>query len=87
MLVLMARMYLVKSLIPSTFWFFSIKKLCDIINYLKVILKGVFTSPFNIYHHVKPYLGTLFQLLSVEYIDKLKDIKNHRNNFQSQALN
>ena len=59
-------------------WFHAIKGACEIRNYLPVKLKGVLTRPFDIYHHVKPDLRTLFPLLSVKCVDNVNDSKNQK---------
>ena len=82
----MARSWLSSHLLPSSFWFHAIKRACEISNYIPIIAKGQHTTPFEIVHHQKPDLRTLFPMFSVAYIDKDEDSTTQRGNFSSLTL-
>lgn len=72
-IVRMARGWLASSLLPASFWFYAVKRACEVSNYLPLKSKGILTSSFELVHHQKPDLRTLFPMFSVAYIDKEYD--------------
>ena len=67
--VRMARSWLTAALLPSSFWFYAIKRAIEVSNYMPVNVKGMITTPFELVHHSKPDLHSLIPLFSVSYID------------------
>ena len=82
----MARSWLNSSLLPSSFWFYAIKRAVEVSNYLPVTLRGQITTPFELAHHVKPniQIQILLPIFSIAYIDKPSDSNNIRENFANK---
>ncbi len=68
-IVRMARSWLSSALLPSSFWFYTVKRAVETSNYLPVTLNGQVTTPFEIVYHQQPDIRALIPLFSVAYID------------------
>ena len=79
-IVRMAHSWLNSPLLPSSFWFYAIKRAVEVSNYLPVTLRGQVTTPFELAHYVKPYIRTLLPMFSIAYIDKPSDSNDVREN-------
>ena len=82
----MDRSWLNSSLLPSSFWFYAIKRAVEVSNYLPVTLRGQITTPFELAHHVKPNIRTLLPMFSIAYIDKPSDSNDVRETLHCQSL-
>ena len=82
----MARSWLNSALLPSEFWFYAVQRAVQVSNYLPIRLRGQLTSPFEIVHHTKPDIRSLFPLFSIAYIDKQQDNTTMRENLQCQSI-
>ena len=86
-LVSMSRNWLRASLLPSTYWFFAIKRAAEVLNMYPTQLKdGTVTTPFETVYNEKPDLRTLIPLFSTAYIKKVRDRGLHRNKWYTQSL-
>jgi deoxyuridine 5'-triphosphate nucleotidohydrolase len=84
--VRMARSWLTSALLPSSFWYYAIKRAVEVSNYLPVTLKGQPTTPFELVHHQKPDLRALIPLFSTAYIDHPRTGTTNTATFSSQSL-
>ena len=61
-MVAMARGWLVSAELPSTFWFYAVRRAAKVCNYLPYRLDdGSYTTPFELAHQTKPDLRVLFK--------------------------
>jgi hypothetical protein len=66
MMVLMARNWLASAELPSTFWYFAVKRAAEVCNYFPYKLEdGSFITPFKRAHHSKPDLRVIFKLFGL----------------------
>jgi len=62
----MARNWLASAELPSTFWYYAIRRAAEVCNYFPYKLEdGTFTTPFQLVHKVKPYLRVLFPMFGL----------------------
>ena len=65
----MARNWLASSLLPSSFWWHSVKRAAEVSNYLPIKLDNKHTTPHELVFGQKPDFQNLFPMFSVAYID------------------
>ena len=82
----MARSWLTSALLPSSFWYFAIKRAVETSNYLPIKANGIITTPHELAYHIKPNMHALFPMFSLGYIDKPYDSTSKRESFTSQSL-
>ena len=68
-MVSMARNWLASAELPSTFWFYAVRRAAEVCNYFPYKLEdGSFTTPFELVHQTKPDLRVLFKLFSLSAV-------------------
>ena len=82
----MARGWLKASLLPSEFWFYTVKQAVQATKYIPVTLRDQITTPFEVVHHVKPNIRDLFLMFIVAYVDKHEDSTTLLENVNYQSL-
>ena len=63
-IVRMARSWINSALLPSSFWYYAIKRAAETSNYLPIQVNGITTTPFELVYHSKPDIWTLIPLFS-----------------------
>jgi hypothetical protein len=62
----MARNWLASAELPSSFWFYAVRRALEVCNYFPYQLEdGTYTMPFELVHKEKPDLRVLFNLFSL----------------------
>ena len=62
----MARNWLASAELPSTFWFYAVRRAAEVCNYFPLKLEdGSYTTPFELAHKTKPDLRVLFKLFGL----------------------
>ena len=85
--VVMARNWLKSSLLPSTFWYFALKRATEISNISPVKLNQKITTPFTAAHQSKVDYRQLFPMFSIAYIKQMSEIGGmHKNKWSTQSL-
>ena len=84
--VRMARSWLTASLLPSSFWYFAIRRAVEVSNYMPINVKGLITTPFQLVHHQQPDLHSLIPLFSIAYIDHPMTNNTHNEAMSTQTL-
>jgi len=74
----MARSWLANSLLPSNFWWHSIKRATEVANYIPLKIDGQLTTPHELTYGHKVDLRNILPLFAVSYI---------RNNTDSNSMN
>lgn len=65
-MISMARNWLASAELPSTFWYYAVRRAAEICNYFPIQLEdGLFTTPFELVHKSKPDLRVLFKQFSL----------------------
>ncbi len=65
-MVLMARNWLASAELPSTFWFYAVKRAVEVCNYFPYQLEdGTYTTPFELAHKTKPDLWVIFKMFGL----------------------
>ena len=84
--VRMARSWLTASLLPSSFWYFAIRRAVEVSNYMPVNSKGIITTPFELVHHQKPDINSLIPQFSIAYIDHPMTNNTNNESMSTQTL-
>ena len=71
--VAMARNWLKSALLPSKYWFFAIKRACEITNILPVKCNNKITTPHELVYKKKVDYRVLFPMFSAAYIKYMKE--------------
>jgi hypothetical protein len=86
-MVCMAQNWLVSAKLPSSFWFFAIRRAAEVCNYFPYKLEnGSFFTPFELAHHKKPDLRVLFKLFSLSAVRRERIGDTNITKFDSQSL-
>ena len=84
--VSMARNWLTSSLLPSRFWFFAIKRACEVCNLLPTSHMDAVTTPHALQFGTKVDLRQLFPMFSVAYIKYPRDDGQVKNKWMTKSL-
>jgi len=61
-IVSMARNWLASAELPSSFWFYAVKRAAEVCNYFPTFMDdSIIATPFELAHHSKPDLRVLFK--------------------------
>ena len=82
----MARSWLTSHLLPSTFWWWALKRATEISNYLPIRINNKFTTPFELTYGTKPDLRNIISPFSVAYLSIYKDDNISRKNVHSHSI-
>jgi hypothetical protein len=83
----MARGWLASAELPSSFWFYAVKRAAEICNYFPTKLDLTsWTTPFELAHGIKPDLRVLFKLFSVAAVRRECHGDNSLGKFESQSI-
>lgn len=85
-LVNMARNWLTSSMLPAKYWFFAIKRACEVSNMLPVKHNNKTTTPYELVYHCKVDYRALFPLFSIAYIRQHKENGQDKNKWTSKSL-
>jgi hypothetical protein len=73
----MARNWLVYAELPSSFWYYAVRRATEICNYFPMPLEdGKLSTPFELVHHVKPDLCLLFKPFALAAVHREKKVMN-----------
>ena len=82
----MNRGWLTSNLMPTDFWWFSLKRSTEVSKYVPFKVNNTNTTPYELAFQVKPDTRSLFPMFSVSYLIKTRDAKTNRETFLSQSL-
>ena len=82
----MARAWLTSHLLPSTFWWWALKRATEISNYIPIRIDNKYITPFELTYGEKPDLRNLTQIFSVAYLSRYKDGNISRKNVHSHSI-
>jgi len=86
-MVSMARSWLSSAELPSTFWFYAVRRAAEVCNYFPYQLEdGSFTTSFELVHKTKPDLRVLFKLFSLVAVHRERAGDDRLSKFDSQSL-
>lgn len=77
-LLRMARGWIASSLLPSSFWWYAIKRATEVSNYLSIRVDNVYSTPHELVFGEQPDLRNLLPLFSVAHIRSYSDADNHK---------
>jgi hypothetical protein len=86
-MVSMARNWLSAAELPSTFWYYAVRRASEVCNYFPLQLEdGSFSTPFELGHQCKPDLRVLFPTFCLAAVrrERVGDERIHK--FDSQSL-
>ena len=86
LLVKMARQWLTSSLLPTSYWWFAIKRACEVSNIIKASHKKELISPYELVTGEKPDYRQLFPLFSVAYMKYAQEEKSAGRKWKTQTL-
>ena len=82
----LARSWMASHLLPTKFWYFSVKQAVQVCNYTPIKVKSKWTTAFEQMYQQKPDYRNLMPLFSVAYVKRKKDGTKHRSKAMSQTL-
>jgi hypothetical protein len=83
----MARNWLAIAELPSTLWYYAVRRAADVCNYFPFCLEdGSFTTPFELVHHVKPDLRSMFKPFGLAAVRCERTGNESLRKFDSQSL-
>jgi hypothetical protein len=88
-MIAMARNWLASAELPTSFWFYAVKRAAEVCNYFPIKLEcGTWTTPFELAHSAKLDLHVHFKLFSVAAVcrERYGDLKLGKFDSQSTAL-
>jgi hypothetical protein len=87
-IVVIARNWLKSELLPSTFWFFAVKRAVEVLNILPVVTKeGLVYTPYERTYGKKVNFRNLFPMFSKAYIKiSTEQGGGHLNKYKTQSL-
>ena len=74
----MARGWIASSLLPASFWWYSMKRAVEVSNYLPVKINNSYSTPHCLAFSEKPDLRNLLSLFVVAHIRRYHDENNKR---------
>ena len=84
--VIMARNWLKSALLPSTYWYYAVKRAVEISNISPIKINNKVTTPFEQVHQKKVDYRQLFPMFSTSYIKQTTSKGRHKNKWKSQSL-
>jgi dUTPase len=85
-IVNMSRNWLTSSLLPSTYWFFAVKRASEVCNIMPTSHLGSVTTPFELVHKRKVDYRLLFPMFSSAFIKYRRADGSVKNKWVSQTL-
>jgi hypothetical protein len=86
-MVSMARNWLTSAELPSSYWFYAVKRAAEVCNYFPYKLEdGSYTTPFELAHNAKPDLRNLFKLFAFAAVRRQRVNSENLGKFDSQSL-
>jgi deoxyuridine 5'-triphosphate nucleotidohydrolase len=85
-LVNMARNWLSSSMLPVEYWYFAIKRACEVSNMLPIKKNGKLTTPYELVYNKKVDYRALFPLFSIAYIRQHREEGQDKNKWTSKSL-
>jgi hypothetical protein len=86
-LISMARNWLVSAELPPSFWFYAVRRAAEVCNYLPFQIEGgIYTTPFELAHSVKPDLRLLFNPFNLAAVRRERVGDESLSKFSSQSI-
>ena len=86
-MVSMARNWLASAELPSSFWFFAVRRAAEVCNYFPYKLEdGTYSTPFKLAHRQKPDLQVLFKMFGLAAVRRERVGDSNLNKFDAQSL-
>jgi len=86
-LISMTRNWLASAELPSSFWFYAVRRAAEVCNYFPMSLEdGIMSTPFEIAHHVKPDLRLMFKPFALAAVRRERNGDATLQKFDSQSL-
>lgn len=86
-MVTMARNWLASAELPSTFWFYAVKRAAEVCNYFPSKQEdGSISTPFELVHGKKPDLRVLFHMFGLAAVRRERIGASTLNKFDSQSI-
>ncbi len=86
-LVSMSRNWLASAELPSTFWYYAVRRAAEVCNYFPLKLDdGSYITPFELAHNQKPDLRVLFKPFCLAAVRRERDGNKVLSKFDSQSL-
>jgi hypothetical protein len=82
----MARNWLTSSMLPTKYWFFAIKRACEVSNLLPVKRNGKLTTLYELVYSNKVNYISLLPMFSVVYIKQPKENGQDKSSWSSKSL-
>ena len=84
--VAMARNWLTSNLLPSKYWYFAVKRACEVLNVMPIKHDGKITTPYEVVYAKKVDYRILFPLFSIAYIKQMRHEGKHLSKWKSQSM-
>ena len=86
LLVKQARQWLTSALLPTSYWWFAIKRACEISNIIKASHKMENVSPYELVTGIKPDYRQMIPIFSVAYMKYAQEEKKAGRKWTTQSL-
>ncbi len=84
--VAMARNWLTSAQLPAKYWFFALKRACEVVNLMPFKRDGQVTTPFELIYKQKVDYRNLLPMFSIAYIRQERVQGQHKNKWKSKTL-
>jgi hypothetical protein len=85
-IVSMTRNWLQSSLLPSKYWFFGVKRACEVLNMMPISINGKISTPYEETYNKKVDYRNLFPMFSTAYIKQCRVGGQSKNKWKSHTL-
>ena len=82
----MARSWLTSHLLPSKFWWWSLKRATELSNYLPVKIDNTLTTPHEQVYNIKPDYRNILPQFSIAYLNRIRDGDTDRRSTDSHTI-
>jgi hypothetical protein len=85
-IIAMTRNWLTSAHLPSKYWYFAVKRACEILNIMPIKIGGKITTPFEEMYGEKVDYRNLFPMFSLAYIKQMRAEGHNKSKWKSQTL-
>ena len=85
-IIAMTRNWLTSAQLPSKYWYFAVKRACEVLNMMPIIINNKLTTPFEEMYNEKVDYRNLFPMFSIAYIKQMRAEGHNKSKWKSQTL-
>jgi hypothetical protein len=85
-IIAMTRNWLTSAQLPSKYWYFAVKRACEILNIMPIKIGAKLTTPFEEMYQEKVDYRNLFPMFSLAYIKQMRAEGHNKSKWKSHTL-